>query len=260
MEFNGKVIAVTGGASGIGLETARQVLQQGGSAAIFDLDAQELERAGMALAQYGDRVFCAVADVADSGAMGRVTAQAVEKFGRLDGLVANAGIRMRSVPFTELDEDVWDQIVRVNLRGAFISCRAAAPYMIAAKAGAIVTVASISGKVARLDQSAYCASKAAVIQLTRALALELAQHKVRVNALCPGTVNTAMFQKALVQDGEKILHDRVHGSASRFRTGIPLRRIAEVDDAAASILFLLSDAARHITGQALSLDGGESII
>ena len=260
MEFSGKVIAVTGGASGIGLETARQVLECGGSVAIFDLDARELDRGRAVLAHYGDRVFAAVADVADSSAMTRVTDQAVEKFGRLDGLVANAGIRMRSVPFTELDEDVWDQIIRVNLRGVFVTCRAAAPHMIAAKAGSIVTVASISGQVARLDQSAYCASKAGVIQLSRALALELAQHKVRVNVICPGTVNTAMFQKALVQDGDKIMHDRVYGSATRFRSGIPLRRIAEVDDPASSILFFLSEAARHITGQTLFVDGGESII
>lgn len=260
MEIRGKVIAVTGGASGIGLETARQVLACGGSVAIFDLDAEKLDLAIKGLAQYGDRVFAADADAADLSSMTRVTDQAVEKFGRLDGLVANAGIRMRSVPFTQLDVDIWDEIIRVNLRGVFISCRAAAPHMIAAKAGAIVTVASISGQVARLDQSAYCASKAGVIQLSRALALELAQHKIRVNAVCPGTVNTAMFQKALQQDGEKILHDRVYGAAPRFRSGIPLRRIAETDDLAGSILFLLSDAARHITGQALFIDGGESII
>src|SRR5450759_3318662 len=104
MEFSGKVIAVTGGASGIGLETARQVLECGGSVAIFDLDARELDRGRAVLAHYGDRVFAAVADVADSSAMTRVTDQAVEKFGRLDGLVANAGIRMRSVPFNELCE------------------------------------------------------------------------------------------------------------------------------------------------------------
>lgn len=260
MEFSGKVIAVTGGASGIGLEAARQALERGASVAIFDLDAPELDRAKAGLAQYGDRVFAAVADAADLISMTRVTSQAVGKFGRLDGLVANAGIRMRSVPFTELDEDVWDQIIRVNLRGVFITCRAAAPHMIAAKAGAIVTVASISGQVARLDQSAYCAGKAGVIQLSRALALELAQYKIRVNAVCPGTVNTAMFQKALLQDGDKIMHDRVYGSAARFRSGIPLRRIAETDDLASSILFLLSDGACHITGQALFVDGGESII
>ena len=258
--FSGKAIAVTGGASGIGLETARQVLEHGGSVAIFDLDAQGLDRAKVGLAQYGDRVFASVADSADLRSMTRATDQAVEKFVRLDGLVANAGIRMRSVPFTELDEDTWDQIMRVNLRGVFVTCRAAAPHMIAAKAGAIVTVASISGQVARLDQSAYCASKAGVIQLSRALALELAQYKVRVNAVCPGTVNTAMIQKAIKQDGENILHDRIYGSAARFRTGIPLRRIAETDDLANTILFLLSEAARHITGQTLGVDGGESII
>lgn len=260
MKFSGKIIAVTGGASGIGLETARQILECGGSVAIFDLDARELDRAKAGLAQYGDRVLAAVADSADLSSMTRVTDQAVEKFGRLDGMVANAGIRMRSVPFTELDEDIWDQVIRVNLRGVFVTCRAAAPHMIAAKTGSIVTIASISGQVARLDQSAYCASKAGVIQLSRAMALELAQHKVRVNAICPGTVNTAMFQKALLQDGEKIMHDRVYGSAARFRSGIPLRQIAEADDLASSILFFLSDAARHITGQTLFVDGGESIV
>jgi NAD(P)-dependent dehydrogenase (short-subunit alcohol dehydrogenase family) len=260
MQFTDKVIAVTGGASGIGLETARQLLSRGSSVAIFDLNAQELEQSMRSLVQYGDRVFAAVADAANLKSMTRGIDQAIGKLGRLDGLVANAGIRMRSVPFTELDEDIWDQIIRVNLRGVFITCRAAAPHMIAARAGSIVTVASISGQVARLDQSAYCASKAGVIQLSRALALELAQHNIRVNAICPGTVNTAMFQNALVQDGEKIMHDRVHGSATRFRSGIPLRRIAEVDDPANSILFFLSDAARHITGQALFVDGGESIV
>ncbi len=260
MEFAGKIIAVTGGASGIGLETARQVLERGGSAAIFDLNGPELERAKEGLKEYGERVFATVADSADLSAMTRVIGQAVDKFGRLDGLVANAGIRMRSVPFTELDEEVWDQVIRVNLRGVFMSCRAAAPHMIAAKAGSIVTVSSISGQVARLDQSAYCASKAGAIQLSRALALELAQHKVRVNAVCPGTVNTAMFQKALLQDGDKIMHDRVYGSTTRFRSGIPLRQIAESDDLANSILFFLSDAARHVTGQTLFVDGGESII
>lgn len=231
-----------------------------GAVAIFDLDAQELDRAKAGLAQYGDRVLAAIADSADLSSMTRVTDQAVKTFGRMDGMVANAGIRMRSVPFTELDENIWDQIIRVNLRGVFVTCRALAARMITAKTRSIVTIASISGQVARLDQSAYCASKAGVIQLSRAMALELAQYKIRVNAICPGTVNTAMFQKALLQDGEKIMHDRVYGSAIRFRSGIPLRQIAEPDDLAGSILFFLSDAARHITGQTLFVDGGESIV
>lgn len=145
MRFSGMVIAVTGGASGIGLETARQVLECGGAVAIFDLDAQELDRAKAGLAQYGDRVLAAVADSADLSSMTRVTDQAVKTFGRMDGMVANAGIRMRSVPFTELDENIWDQIIRVNLRGVFVTCRAAAAHMITAKTGSIVTIASISG-------------------------------------------------------------------------------------------------------------------
>jgi NAD(P)-dependent dehydrogenase (short-subunit alcohol dehydrogenase family) len=260
MGFSGKVVAVTGGASGIGFETARQVLEDQGSVAIFDLDAEGLERAKASLAHHGDRVFAAVADSTQLGPMTQVVNQAVDKFGRLDGLVANAGIRMRSVPFVDLDEAIWDEIIRVNLRGVFATCRAAIPHMIAAKSGSIVTVASLSGQMARLDQSAYCASKAAAIQLSRALSLEMAQYKVRVNSVCPGTVRTAMFEKALMQDGEKIVHDRIYGSADRFRSGIPLRQIAEPQDVAGSILYFLSDAARHVTGQSLFIDGGESVI
>jgi 2,3-dihydro-2,3-dihydroxybenzoate dehydrogenase len=132
--------------------------------------------------------------------------------------------------------------------------------MIAAKSGAIVAVASLSGFAPRIGQSAYCVSKAGVIQFARTLALELAEHRIRVNSVCPGTVNTALIKQAQAQDGPQILQDRIYGNAARFRPGIPLRQIAEPEDIAATILFLLSPAARHITGQTIFVDGGESIV
>ena len=132
--------------------------------------------------------------------------------------------------------------------------------MIAARSGAIVTVASLSGYAPRIGQSAYCVSKAGVIQFTRTLALELSEHCVRANAVCPGTVNTAILKQAQTQDGPQVLQERIYGSPARFRPGIPLRQIADPEDIAMTILFLLSSAARHITGQTIFVDGGESIV
>lgn len=259
MQFSGKNILITGAASGIGFETAHQILQSGGQVAMLDIDAAALEKARSQLASYRERVFCATADSADMATMSAAVTQAVDTFGALHGVVANAGVRMKSVPFTELNEDTWDHIIRINLRGVFITLKACAPSLVKAGGGSMVTVSSLSGQLARLDQSAYCASKAGAIQLSRALALELAERQVRVNVVSPGTVRTAMFQQALSQDGDKIEHDRIYGSTTRFRTGIPLRKIAEADDVTQTILFFLSDASKHITGQTMFIDGGESL-
>jgi len=262
MQFKGKHIIVTGGAGGIGLEVSRQLLEQGAAVTLFDLREQDLASAREALGAVApdDRLLGCVADCTDSAAVGRAMAQSVARFGKVDGLVVNAGIRMKSVPLMELDEEVWDNLIRANLRSVFVTCKAAVPHLIEAGGGGIVTVASLSGHLARLDQTGYCASKAGAIQFSRALALEMAQHKVRVNIVCPGTVRTPMFERALAQDGAKVEHDRIYGSADRFRSGIPLRRIAEAEDVASLIGYLLSDVARHLTGQVVFVDGGESLI
>ena len=255
-----KAVAVTGAANGIGFETARQLVASGGSVAMIDVDSQALSVAERTLSHAEGQIMSITADTAVTSQMENAMQAITARFGRLDGLVANAGVRMRSTRVTDLDDDVWDRLIRVNLRGVFVACRAAARPMIAAKSGAIVCVASLIGSAARIGQSAYSVSKAGVIQLVRTLALELSEHHIRVNAVCPGTVNTAILKQAQAQDGAQTLQERIYGSTAHFRPGIPLRRIAEPEDIAATILFLLSPTARHITGQAIFVDGGESIV
>ncbi len=261
MSFDNQAIAVTGAASGIGFATVRRLLAEGARVAMIDIDRAALDAARKTAAAPDGRIMTLIADTTDTPAMEKAVADVVEGFGCLDGFVACAGIRMQSTRILDLADEAWDRIVRVDLRGVFVACRAAARPMIARKSGAMVTIASLSGQAPRIGQSAYCASKAGVIRFSAVLALELAEHGIRVNSVCPGTVNTAMFKLAQAQDGgAKELQERIHGSLARMRAGIPLRRIAEPEDVAAAVRFLLSADARHITGQALFVDGGESIV
>ncbi len=260
METELKVVAVTGAANGIGFETVRKLVALGVSVAMIDVDPLALSAAERRLPHAEGQLMGIAADTTETAQMENAIQAITARFGRLDGLVANAGVRMRSTRVTDLEDEVWDRLMRVNLRGVFVACRAGARPMIAAGSGVIVAVASLSGYAPRIGQSAYCVSKAGVIQLARTLALELSEHHIRVNSVCPGTVNTAFLKQAQAQDGAETLQERIYGSTTRFRPGIPLRRIAEPEDVAATILFLLSPAARHITGQAIFVDGGESII
>lgn len=258
MSFKDKAFLVTGGCTGIGLATARHLLGEGAKVAITDIAQATVDRALGELGG-GENLIGLAGDAASTPAMEAIVAETVRNFGRLDGLVASAGIRQRSVPITELTDEVWDEVLRVNLRGVFVSCRAAVPQLIETQ-GAIVTVASLSADVGRLEQTAYCASKAGVAQFSRSLSLELAKHNVRVNTVCPGSIDTPMVRKAQEQDGPQTLRDRVEGAPARFRAGIPLRRIGEPQDLADLICFLLSSSSKHITGQAINIDGGESVV
>jgi NAD(P)-dependent dehydrogenase (short-subunit alcohol dehydrogenase family) len=260
MSPDANVVAVTGAASGIGLETTRQLVLSGSRVVLIDIDQSALSVAEQSIPHADGQLMTITADTAETSQMEDAVRAITARFGRLDGLVANAGIRMQSTLITELEDDVWDRLMRVNLRGVFVACRAGTRPMIEAKSGAVVAIASLSGHAPRIGQSAYCVSKAGVIQLARTLALELAEHRIRVNAVCPGTVNTPLMKQAQIQDGPQVLQDRIYGSLTRFRPGIPLRQIAEPEDIAATIMFLLSPAARDITGQAVFVDGGESIV
>jgi NAD(P)-dependent dehydrogenase (short-subunit alcohol dehydrogenase family) len=259
MTFEGQTVAITGGGSGIGLATAERIVERGGSVVLIDINSGGAQQAAAKLDGSGKRAVGIGADVTDAAAIAAALDMAVQKYGRLDGLVTCAGIRQPSARIADMSLDVWEKILRVDLGGTFLTCQAAARIMSRAGGGAIVNVSSLSGHSPRLGQAAYCAAKAGVISLTKVLALELAEAKVRVNVVCPGTAITPFNSEALKREGEQGVQARIEGDTKQYRPGIPLRRLAEAGDVAEPIVFLLSEGARHITGTLLFIDGGESV-
>jgi NAD(P)-dependent dehydrogenase (short-subunit alcohol dehydrogenase family) len=259
MTFEGQTVAITGGGSGIGLATAERIVERGGSVVLIDINSGGAQAAAAKLDGSGKRAVGVGADVTDAAAIGAALDMAVQRYGRLDGLVTCAGIRQSSARIADMSLDVWEKILRVDLGGTFLTCQAAARIMSRAGGGAIVNVSSLSGHSPRLGQAAYCAAKAGVISLTKVLALELAEAKVRVNVVCPGTAITPFNSEALRREGEQGVQARIEGDTKQYRPGIPLRRLAEAGDVAEPIVFLLSEGARHITGIELFIDGGESV-
>ena len=253
------VVVVTGGASGIGRVTAGYLVGAGARVVLVDTDAAMLEAAVGELAA-SDRVTSFAADTTHEAQMDAAVTAAVERFGRLDGLVACAGIRQISAPALDVSWEVWSRVLDVNLRGTLVAARAAGRVMVDQGAGSIVTVASVAAVIPRIGQVAYGASKAAVIQVTRVLALEFARYQVRVNAVAPGTTRTPLIEQAIRDEGEQLVEKRVKGDLDSFRGGVPLGRMALPEDQAAAIAFLLSPLSRFITGQVLFVDGGESMI
>ena len=232
-----KVAVVTGAARGIGLAVARRFLREGYRVAALDIDAAELAKAcGDCLA-----VPC---DVAQPAAVAAAVAQVQRAYGRIDALVNNAGVAVFK-PLLETTYEEWSRVLAVNLDGPFLCTQACAPLMLAGGGGAVVNVASISGLRASTLRVAYGTSKAALIHLTKQQAAELGNAGIRVNAVAPGPVDTAMAKQ-------------VHSAAIRagYHDAIPLNRYGTEDEIAAAIVFLCSDAASYINGQTLAVDGG----
>ncbi|MDR1213913.1 MAG: SDR family oxidoreductase [Propionibacteriaceae bacterium] len=253
----GRVVVVTGAGSGIGRATVDALLAQGYRVVACARPGPKADRLEAELA---DGAWVVPADTADEDQVEALFAACEARWGPPWGVVANAGRRQPKTPVLELETELWDAILDNNLRGVFLVDRRAARSMVPATGGAIVNLSSVSGKVARTGQAAYAVSKAAINHLTEVMALELAGHGIRVNAVCPGTTATPMIELAQSQDSADLLDERVNGSLELFRPGIPLRRIAQAQDQADAICFLLSDRARHITGQVLYVDGGETIV
>lgn len=260
---NQKVVVITGGGSGVGRQTARQLAAADPSIglALLDHNSDALAEVEAEFSGRPGKTVTLQADVTSSAQIDAAIGQAVEKLGPITGLLTAAGIRQVSRPIVEVTDEDWKRLIDVNLFGTFAVARAVARSMIASGgSGSIVTISSIGGTRARLGQSAYGASKAGVAQFTRTLALELAQHKICANSICPGLINTEMFKLAQAQDGPEVTKARIWGMPERFRPGIPARRIAEPQDVANLICFLLSPSALHISGQAIHIDGAESVL
>lgn len=239
--FEGQVVVVTGGARGIGDAIVRRVVAEGGRAVVPDLvDPVD----PVARTRY---VRC---DVTDREAVAAAHASIEETEGRLDVLVNNAGIQR--VALTDLfDPDAWDQVVRVHLFGAFNWSRLALRTMKRQRSGAIVTIASVAGLIALPGRGPYSAAKAALMSLTRTMAVEVAEMGIRVNAVAPGMTRTTMLEQVAregVVDLDAMMHE------------IPMRRLATVDEIAKAVCFLASDDASYVTGETLVVDGAWSIL
>ena len=242
--FHGKVVIVTGAASGIGEATARRFVAEGAKVALIDRDEASLEKVAKSLPT--DQVMVQAADVSDSRAVDGMIATVVGRFGRLDVIVNNAGVHEGGDPVSITDEK-WRKVMSTDIDGVFYGCRAALPHLEKTK-GSIVNTASVSGTGGDWGMSPYNAAKGAVVNLTRALALDLGKKGIRVNAVCPSLTRTGMTEDMM--DDKKLL--------AKFAERIPLGRVCEPQEVAAVIAFLASDDASFMTGANVAVDGGVS--
>ena len=234
--FDGRRALVTGAGSGIGEAVARALHAAGAEAVLADVDG---DRAGRVAAELGDRARATALDVRDEDAVAPAVAG-------LDVLVNVAGIGSTTdAPGTSLE--VWEDVFAVNARGTFLCCKHAIPSMRERGGGAIVNLASVAGLVGLRSRAAYCASKGAVIALTRALAVDHVRDGIRVNAVCPGTVDSPWVQRLVRDAGEDV---------DALRARQPMGRLGTPEEIAGSVLYLASDAAAFVTGSALVIDGG----
>jgi 2,3-dihydro-2,3-dihydroxybenzoate dehydrogenase len=249
------IALVTGAASGIGLAVATALCRQGRSVALCDRDPERLGLAADGLrSELGADLRTYPLDVRDGQQVERVVAELEQTFGLLSSVALVAGV-LHLGTASEISAQAFEDSLATNLMGVFNVARATTRRMSARRRGALVTVASNAGNTPRLDMAAYCSSKAAAIMFTKCLGLELAAHGVRCNVVCPGSTDTPML-RAMVGDN---LSGSVAGNLERHRLGIPLGRVASAEDIANVVLYLLSDQARHITMQALTVDGGATL-
>ena len=248
MRLEGKVALVTGGASGIGAATARRLAAEGARVAIGDLDLDGAR--GVAGELEG---FACTLDVSDTASVRAGVAATVETLGEIDVLINNAGTDRFSF-FVNTDEELWDFVMGVNLRGVLAVTHAVLPEMQRRRTGAIVNVASEAGRVGSQGSAVYSAAKAGVIGFTKAIAREAARYRVRCNAVAPGPIETPLLNAAeemLGEIGARLKQGMVNATA--------LKRSGEPEEVAAAIAFLASDDASYVTGQTLNISGGLSM-
>lgn len=242
--FDNKVVIVSAAASGIGLAAAKRFAVEGATLSLCDIDLNTLQMHGAALDLPDDRLLLSRVDVSKPAEIEALVAATVERFGGLDVLANNAGIGAFGF-VTEIAPEVWEKIIATTLSSVFYASRAAIPHLIKRK-GNIVNTASISGLAADVGFAAYNAAKGGVVNLTRAMAVDHAADRIRVNALCPGVVEAG--STAWMVKNETLM--------AGFADRVPMGRMAHPDEMAGAILFLASDDASYMTGSTLVVDGG----
>jgi len=254
--LHGKLALVTGAASGIGAAVVRTLHCRGARVAAVDADGEGVRRLAAQNSAFGPKTAGYAVDVRDAPAVDLMVRQVEQDLGPIDILVNVAGV-LRTGQLLEMSDEDWALMIGVNATGVLAVSRAVAQSMIPRRCGVIVTVASNAGFVPRVAMGGYAASKAASTMLTRCLGLELAGYGIRCNVVSPGSTDTPML-RGMWQDG-KGARQTIAGSLEQHRIGIPLGKLAQAEDVANAVAFLVSDQASHITLQDLCVDGGASL-
>lgn len=249
-QFAGRVAFITGAGSGIGRATALAFAAQGAAVTASDNAQKDLHETARLIEAQGGQIQPVVCDVTRSDDVAAAVAAAVRQFGRLDFAFNNAGIEQPPAPLHEIDDQQWDRIIDINLRGVFYGMKHEVAAMLATGGGAIVNTSSGAGVIGIAGQSAYAASKHAVIGLTKAAALDYAAAGIRVNAVCPGIIETPMM-------------DRFSGGTEEGRQRVidqePVGRMGRPEEIASAVLWLCSDLGAFTVGHALVVDGGQTV-
>jgi 3-oxoacyl-[acyl-carrier protein] reductase len=249
MKLSGKTALITGSGSGLGQASALLFSKEGAKIAVADIDEKAARHTVELIKEKGGDAISVKADVAKASDAAMMVKIAVDKYGRLDILFNNTGYPMLPTPLESIEEELWDKIMAVNVKGIFLGCKYAVPVMKQQGRGVIINTASISGVRPRPGSSAYATSKAAAIMLTKAFAIELAPHNIRVNCINPVATETPMLAKLGVSK------EAMPG----IMASIPMGRIGQPNDVAYAALYLASDEASMVTGIALDVDGGRGI-
>ncbi len=243
-EVGSRVVVVTGAGQGIGAAIARTFADRGAKLVLVDVNTEQLRQLASSLEGPGCEVLPITVDVTNKEQVQQLVEQVLEKYGRIDVLINNAGI-IRDNLISNISEQDWDQVLDVNLKGAFLCCQAVFPTLKTQKAGKIVNIVSRAW-LGSIGQANYTASKGGLVSLTRSLALEFARFQINVNAVAPGVIDTPMTQGMPAEGRERLIRMQ------------PTGKMGKVEDVAAAVAFLASEDAEFITGQVLHVDGGKS--
>jgi NAD(P)-dependent dehydrogenase (short-subunit alcohol dehydrogenase family) len=248
-EFSGKIAIVTGAARGMGYAVAKRLAAGGASVVINDINAEAAARAASDLHALGHAALAVAGDVTSGQDVGRLVARAVEHYGEVHILINNAGI-LRPTPVIDIQEDEWDLVVNVNLKGTYLCSRAVLPGMQKTGWGRIVNFSSTAGKnISTVGGAHYTAAKAGILGFTRHLAKEVAGYGITVNAVCPGLIDTEMVRSTISAE-----------RAQAYADSFPIKRLGEPFEVAELVAFLASDRAAYITGASLDINGGDLMI
>ena len=242
--LDGRVAFVTGAGRGMGRAIAERLAAEGARLAVTDIDK---DAAAAVAAELGGDACAAHVDVTDAGSVGAAVEEVTGLLGPIDVLVNNAGWD-KMAPFVDTDEDLWDRLIAINLKGVLHTCRAIVPQMTERRTGRIVNISSDAGRVGSTGEAVYSATKGGIIAFSKTLAREVARHGLTVNVVCPGPTDTPLLSEMVGAGNDKLI--------TSLQRAIPLGRLGRPEDIAAAVAFLASDDASFITGQTLSVSGG----